>query len=51
MRDLRSVITKKLNRLPVSYFDSHQQGDVLSRITNDVDALGNALQQSLILLY
>ena len=47
MRDLRSAITKKLNRLPVSYFDSHQQGDVLSRITNDVDALGNALQQSL----
>lgn len=48
MEDLRGVITHKLNRLPVSYFDSHQQGDVLSRITNDVDALGNALQQSLI---
>ncbi|SFH63130.1 ABC transporter ATP-binding protein [Pisciglobus halotolerans] len=48
MEDLRRDIEKKINRLPVSYFDRHQQGDILSRITNDVDALSNALQQSFI---
>lgn len=48
MKDLRTDIAQKINRLPVSYFDTHQQGEVLSRVTNDVDALSNALQQSFI---
>lgn len=48
MYDLRQDISKQLNRLPVSYFDGHKQGDLLSRVTNDVDALGNAFQQSFI---
>ncbi|MDR0922203.1 MAG: ABC transporter ATP-binding protein/permease [Lactobacillales bacterium] len=48
MHDLRKAIQEKINRLPVSYFDSNSQGDVLSRITNDVDAVSNALQQSFI---
>ncbi|TLG80884.1 ABC transporter ATP-binding protein [Vagococcus zengguangii] len=48
MRDLRRDISHKINRLPVSYFDSHQRGDILSRMTNDVDSLTNALQQSLL---
>lgn len=48
MKDLRTDIAEKINRLPVSYFDTHQQGEVLSRVTNDVDALSNALQQSFI---
>ncbi|MDF0480467.1 ABC transporter ATP-binding protein/permease [Vagococcus sp. PNs007] len=48
MRDLRKDISEKINRLPVSYFDTHQQGEVLSRVTNDVDAVSNAMQQSFI---
>lgn len=48
MRDLRQDIDKKINRLPVSYFDTHQQGNVLSRVTNDVDVLSGAMQQALI---
>lgn len=46
MKDLRKDIDEKINRLPVSYFDRHKQGDILSRVTNDVDAVSNALQQS-----
>ncbi|MDO4671055.1 MAG: ABC transporter ATP-binding protein [Aerococcus sp.] len=48
MHDLRHDISKKTNKIPVSYFDGHQLGDVLSRITNDVDAVSNALQQAII---
>lgn len=48
MRDLRRDIEMKINRLPVSYFDKNQQGNILSRVTNDVDALSNAMQQSFI---
>lgn len=48
MRDLRKDIEEKINRLPVSYFDKNQQGNILSRVTNDVDAVSNALQQSFI---
>ncbi|MGX6970834.1 ABC transporter ATP-binding protein [Vagococcus bubulae] len=48
MKDLRTDISQKINRLPVSYFDTHQFGDILSRVTNDVDAVSNALQQGLI---
>lgn len=46
MEDLRKDISHKINRLPVQYFDTHQQGDLLSRVTNDVDAVSGALQQS-----
>ena len=45
--DLRKALQKKIQRLPVRYFDTHKYGDVLSRITNDVDTLSNALQQTL----
>ena len=43
---LRDAIEKKLNRLPLSYFHKVSQGDVLSRITNDVDTLTSSLNQS-----
>ena len=46
MHDLRDALQAKLRRLPVRYFDNHQYGDILSVITNDVDTLSNALQQS-----
>lgn len=48
MQDLRNALQSKIRRLPVRYFDNHQFGDVLSRITNDVDAISNALQQSFV---
>ncbi|KFJ05572.1 putative ABC transporter ATP-binding protein [Bifidobacterium tsurumiense] len=44
---LRDDISKKINRLPLKYFDKVSYGDVLSRITNDVDAIGQTLGQSL----
>ena len=47
MHDLRNALQDKIRKLPVSYFDTHQYGDILSRITNDVDTLSNALQQTL----
>lgn len=46
MQDLRNALQNKIRKLPVRYFDNHHFGDVLSRITNDVDAISNALQQS-----
>lgn len=47
-RDLRRDICAKMNRLPVSYFDKHQKGTILNTVTNDVDAVAGALQQSLV---
>ncbi len=47
-KDLRTRISQKMNHLPVSYFDSHQQGAVLNTVTNDVDTVSNAVQQSLL---
>ena len=44
---IRLQILNKINRLPVSYFDRHQFGDTLSRMTNDVDIIGQSLQNSL----
>lgn len=44
---LRRDISEKINRLPLSYFESNKTGDVLSRITNDVDTLGQSLNQSI----
>lgn len=43
---LRRDIEAKINRLPLSYFDGRQRGDVLSRVTNDVDNIQQALQQA-----
>ena len=45
-RALRTEISKKINLLPLKYFDSHSIGDVLSRVTNDVDMIGQTLNQS-----
>ena len=47
MKDLRNALQNKIRKLPVRYFDSHQYGDILSKITNDVDTVSNALQQTL----
>lgn len=47
-KDLRTRISQKMNRLSVAYFDGHQQGTVLNTVTNDVDAVSNAVQQSLL---
>ncbi len=44
---MRKEISQKINRLPLSYFDKVQSGDVLSRITNDVDTVTQTLSQSL----
>jgi ATP-binding cassette, subfamily B, multidrug efflux pump len=44
---LRQDVDTKLGRLPLKYFDSHARGDVLSRVTNDIDNIGQTLQQSL----
>ena len=48
MRDLRHDLDQKINRLPVFYFDKNKFGDTLSRVTNDVDAVSNAMQQGFI---
>lgn len=48
MRDLRNTVQGKIRKLPVSYFDKNSYGDVLSRITNDIDTISNALQQSFV---
>lgn len=47
MFDVRNAIEDKIHHLPVSYFDKEKTGELLSRITNDVDTLSNALQQTL----
>ncbi len=43
---LRSDISQKINRLPLRYFDTHSYGDVLSRVTNDVDTISQTINQS-----
>ena len=43
---LRKDITEKVNRMPMDYFDTKPVGEVLSRVTNDVDTLGQSLNQS-----
>ena len=44
---MRKDIVAKINRLPLSYFNFHEHGDVLSRVTNDVDTIGTSLSNSL----
>jgi ATP-binding cassette subfamily B protein len=46
-KQMRSDISRKINRLPMSYYNKTSTGDVLSRVTNDVDTIGQSLNQSL----
>ena len=46
-KKMRMQITKKINKLPLKYFDTHETGDLLSRITNDVDTMSQNMNQSL----
>ncbi|PAE42540.1 ABC transporter ATP-binding protein [Bacillus sp. 7884-1] len=46
-KNLRSDLSTKINRLPLKYFDATSTGDVLSRVTNDVDMIGQTMNQSL----
>lgn len=46
-KDLRTRISVKINKLPLKFFDSHEIGDILSRVTNDVDMIAQNLNQSL----
>ncbi|MBN7773628.1 ABC transporter ATP-binding protein [Clostridium aminobutyricum] len=46
-KKMRSDISQKINRLPLRYFDQTSHGDVLSRVTNDVDTIGQTMNQSL----
>lgn len=46
-KNLRKDISEKINRLPLKYFDKNSYGDVLSRVTNDVDTIAQSLNQSL----
>lgn len=45
--DLRENVFEKMNRLPLSYFDGRSHGDILSRVTNDIDTIATTLQQSM----
>ncbi len=46
-RKMRTSLSEKLNRLPLSYFDRESHGNILSRVTNDVDTIGTMLQQTI----
>ena len=50
-KDLRTAMSKKINRLPLSYFDTRQYGDILSVVTNDIDQLGQSMQQSISMMF
>lgn len=45
--DLRKKVDAKLSKLPLNYYDTNSYGDILSRVTNDVDTVSNSLQQSI----
>ena len=49
-RKMRSAISSKINRLPIDYYNHTSFGDVLSRVTNDVDTVGEAVQRSVVSL-
>ncbi|WP_203268729.1 ABC transporter ATP-binding protein [Streptococcus uberis] len=51
IKDLRSALSQKINKIPISYFDKHQFGDLLGRFTSDVDSVSNALQQSFLQMF
>ena len=46
VRAMRNDLFKKISRLPISYTDSHRHGDIMSRMTNDVENVSNAISQS-----
>ena len=46
-QSLRTQISHKINKLPLRYYDTHSYGDILSRVTNDVDTISTSLNQSL----
>lgn len=46
VKKFRSDISHKINNLPLNYFDTHLHGDILSRVTNDVDTIGQSLNES-----
>ena len=46
-RGLRNQIVDKISRLPISYFDKHQYGDTLSRMTNDIDVIATSMSQEI----
>ncbi|HIU39758.1 MAG TPA: ABC transporter ATP-binding protein [Candidatus Aphodocola excrementigallinarum] len=46
-KDLRDKISTKINKLPLKYFDHHSYGDILSRVTDDVDMINQSMHQSL----
>ena len=46
-KDLRTSISEKINKLPLRYYDLHSKGDILSRVTNDVDTIAQTMNQSL----
>ena len=48
--DMRKAIAEKIHKLPLSYFDRHAQGDIMSRVTNDVDSVSQNLDQTLTML-
>lgn len=50
-KKLRSEISQKINRLPLNYFDKNSYGDVLSRVTNDVDTVGGTLERTMASLF
>lgn len=49
--DLRQDISKQVHALPIAFFDAQQIGDIVSRMTNDVEALQNAMQQSILQIF
>lgn len=51
LRDLRCDVFNKLNTVPLSYVDSHPHGDLISRITNDTEAIGDGLSQVITQLF
>lgn len=46
-KNLRSDLSQKINDLPIAYFDLHSTGDILSRVTNDIDTISQSLNQSI----
>ena len=51
VRDLRREVFRKLNSVPLSYIDTHGHGDLMSRVINDVDAVGDGLTQMFLQLF
>ena len=49
-KHLRTNISKKINKLPLKYFDTHETGDILSRVTNDVDTIAHNMNHSIVSL-